>query len=109
MQVFLYTHNQQIIVGRNKQYEKNGDYEIVKNFYIDYEVNGKKYERILSPVQNNDLKIGDTVEILYQSGNPKEVASPDIGSIAAIFIIVGSVVTFGTIAFLVFMFIKERK
>ena len=87
----------------------DGDYEIVKNAYIDYEADGKKYAHILSPVQNDDLKIGDTVEILYQSGNPKEVASPDVGTTAVILIAVGAVVTFGTIAFLVFVFIKERK
>ena len=63
--------------------------------YIDYEVDGKKYEEVVSPVQDDSLKEGDTVEILYQSQNPEKIAAPDIGTSSIIFIIVGAVVTLG--------------
>ncbi|MBQ6908467.1 MAG: hypothetical protein IJQ28_08840, partial [Clostridia bacterium] len=41
------------------------------------EFDGVKYERVLSPEQNDKLKVGDTVEILVQSKNPEKISGPD--------------------------------
>lgn len=50
---------------------------LVKTAYIDYEFDGVKYERVLSPEQNDKLKVGDTVEILVQSKNHEKISGPD--------------------------------
>jgi hypothetical protein len=65
--------------------------KLVKTFYIDYEINGKKYEHIQSPVSEDSLKVGDTVEILYQSKNPDKIAAPNISKKAFMIIAAGAV------------------
>lgn len=60
--------------------------------YIDYEVDGKKYEHVESPEQNGNMKIGDTVEILYQSKDPSKISTKDISKVSAIFIAAGALV-----------------
>ena len=63
--------------------------KLVKTAYIDYEVDGKKYEHVLSPVQDNDYKVGDTVDILYQSQNPEKISGQNITTASIAFIGLG--------------------
>ena len=62
---------------------------LVKTAYIDYEVNGVKYEHVLSPVQDDDYKVGDTVDILYQSANPEKISGRNITTASIAFIGLG--------------------
>ena len=55
--------------------EDVGRYEI--KAYITYEVNGVKYENVQSPYNNDDVKVGDNVDILIQSQNPAKYAAVD--------------------------------
>ena len=65
--------------------------------YIDYEVDGKEYKHVEAPESNAKTKIGDKVEILYQSQNPEMIEGHHITSKSVIFIIVGIVVVIGGI------------
>ena len=44
--------------------------ETTYTVYIDYEVDGTKYEHVESPESDSTMKEGDTIEILYQSKDP---------------------------------------
>lgn len=88
--------------------DADGGNTLVKTPYIDYEVNGTKFQHVLSPVQEDRLEIGDTVDILYQSSNPEKIAAPDIGTSSVIFIIVGIVVTLGALIGLAITVIRGR-
>ena len=73
--------------------------KLVKTAYIDYEINGVKYEHVLSPEQDDNYKVGDTVEILYQSENPEKISSKNITLSAFIFIGLGlAVAVFGCVS-----------
>ncbi|MBE6741404.1 MAG: DUF3592 domain-containing protein [Ruminococcaceae bacterium] len=80
------------IVDVEESWESDGDGSdhLVKTFYIDYEINGVKYEHVESPVSEDSMKVGDTVEILYQSKNPEKISEKDISKTAAIIIGVGA-------------------
>lgn len=72
---------------------------LVKTAYIDYEINGVKYEHVLSPEQDDNYKVGDTVEILYQSEHPEKISSKNITLSAFIFIGLGlAVAVFGCVS-----------
>ncbi len=62
---------------------------LVKTAYIDYEVNGVKYEHVVSPVQDDNYEVGDTVDILYQSQNPEKISGQNITSASIAFIGLG--------------------
>jgi len=62
---------------------------LVKTAYIDYEINGVKYEHVISPVQDDDYKVGDTVDILYQSQNPEKISGQNITTASIAFIGLG--------------------
>lgn len=83
------------VVDIDESWETDADdvERLVKTPYITYEVNGVKYENVVSSVQDDNLNVGDTVEILYQSGNPEKISAPNIGTSSVIFIVVGAVVT----------------
>ena len=59
--------------------------------YIDYEVDGVKYEHVEAPEYDSSMKVGDTMEILYQSKDPSKYSGQNIGQTAAIFIGLGAV------------------
>ena len=71
------------------------DDQLVNVYYIDYEVDGVKYEHVECPESNGDMKVGDTVEILYQSKDPSKISGHNITSSGVIFIAVGAVVALG--------------
>jgi len=84
------------IVDVEEHWEDNGeDSSLVTTYFIDYEIDGVKYEHVESPVQSGNLGVGDTVDILYQSKNPEKISSQNITSGATIFIVVGSLVAVG--------------
>ena len=62
---------------------------LVKTAYIDYEINGVKYEHIISPVQDDNYNVGDTIDILYQSQNPEKISAQNITSASIAFICLG--------------------
>ena len=59
--------------------------------YIDYEVDGKKYEHVEAPEYSGNIKEGDTMEILYQSKDPSKISGKNITKNATIFIAAGAV------------------
>lgn len=65
---------------------------IEKTAFIDYEVNGQKFEHVVSPVQNDSLKTGDTVGILCQSKDPSKISGPNPAAAGVIFIVLGAIV-----------------
>ena len=59
--------------------------------YVDYEVNGKKYENVKYPSYESSMQKGDEVTILYQSANPESIAEGNLSGNATIIIVVGAV------------------
>ena len=94
-----------------EEYWDNSDPEnsqLVTTCYIDYEVNGVKYEHVESPVSDGNMEIGDTVEILYQSQNPEKISAPNITSGGIIFIVVGVVAAVGGCISAIRAFVRRR-
>ena len=60
--------------------------------YIDYEVDGKKYEHVECPETSGSMSVGDKVDILYQSGDPSKISGHNITGGAVIFIAAGAIV-----------------
>ena len=79
-----------------------------KTAYITYEVNGVKYENVQSPYNDENVEIGDKVDILYQSQNPEKYAATNNATAGIVFIIVGAVVTLIGLAGTVITFLKRR-
>ena len=81
------------IVDIQEEWESSGDPDgvdrLVKTAYIDYEINGVKYEHILCPSQNDNYEVGDTVDILYQSQNPEKISGQNITTTSIAFIACG--------------------
>lgn len=84
------------VVDIQEEWETSADPEepdrLVHTAYIDYEVDGKKYEHVLAPEQKDDMKIGDTVDILYQSKDPSKISAPNPAKGGIIFIVLGALV-----------------
>ena len=66
--------------------------QLVRTAYIDYEVDGQKYEHVLAPEQDDSLEVGDTVEFLYQSKDPSKISGKNPTAGGAIFIGLGALV-----------------
>ncbi len=81
---------------------------LVNTAYIDYEFDGKKYEHVLAPEQDDSLKVGDTVDILVQSGNPEKISALNPAKGGAIFIVVGALLAIVG-AFTAFRMIVRRR
>ena len=99
-----------VIVDYEEHWETDADNEqrLVTTYYIDYEVNGVKYEHVESPEQNMGMNVGDTVEILYQSQNPEKISAKNITSGGIIVIVVGALVAIGGCFSGIKFFIKMR-
>ena len=80
---------------------------LVKTSYIDYEVDGKKYEHVLAPEQSDDYEVGTKVEILYQSQDPSKISAKDITKGAIIFIVLGALVAIAGCISAIRFFIKK--
>lgn len=81
---------------------------LVSTAYIDYEVDGKRFEHVLSPEQSDEMKVGDTVDILVQSQNPEKISSLDPAKGGAIFIALGAVAALGGCISAIRAFIRRR-
>jgi len=66
---------------------------LVKTAYIDYEVNGVKYEHVLAPVQSDSYSVGDSIEILCQSKNPEKISDVNVAKTSLIFVGMGAIAT----------------
>lgn len=82
------------VVDVQQEWESSADPEepdrLVDTAYIDYEIDGKKFEHVLSPEQNDNLSVGDTVDILVQSKNPEKISALNPTTGGVIFIAVGA-------------------
>ena len=82
--------------------------QLVKTEYIDYEFDGKTYEHVLAPAQDDNLQVGDTVEILVQSKNPEKISSLNPTKGGVIFIALGALVAIAGLVTLIRKFITGR-
>lgn len=100
------------VVDVQDEWETLGDPDdtgrLVHTAYIDYEVGGKKFEHVIAPEQNNNLKTGDTVEILVQSGNPEKISALNPAKDGVIFIAVGALAAVAGCVSTIRFFIKKR-
>ena len=100
------------VVDVQEEWESSADPDepdrLVNTAYIDYEVNGTKYEHVLAPEQDEDLKIGDTVDILVQSQAPENISglNPSVGGV--IFIVLGALVAVGGCVSTLRVFVRRR-
>lgn len=74
--------------------------------YVDYEVDGKKYEGVKYPSYDSSMQKGDEVEILYQSSNPENIAEGNIAGNATIMIVIGAVAALAGLVMAVKAFIR---
>ena len=97
------------VVDIEQEWEDDGDSRtLVTTAYITYEVDGVKYEHVESPTSSSSMKIGDEVEILYQSQNPEKYTGTNIATTSIIFIIVGIVVAIAGLFITLRFFIRGR-
>ena len=83
-----------VIVGIEREWngtDSDGYDQYSYTVYVDYEIDGKKYENAEYPSYNSSMKKGDEVKILYQSANPEDIAEGDLTGNAAIMIAAGAV------------------
>lgn len=84
------------VVDVQEEWESSADPDdsdrLVHIAYIDYEIDGKKFEHVRAPEQNDNLKVGDTVDILVQSQNPEKISALNPTKGGIIFIAAGSIV-----------------
>ena len=100
------------VVDIQQEWESSADPDdpdrLVDTAYIDYEVDGKKYEHVLAPEQNGNMKVGDTVDILVQSQNPEKISALNPTKGGIIFIVVGVIAAIGGCVSTIRAFIKRR-
>ena len=83
-----------VITGIDREWagtDSDGFDEYDYHVYIEYEINGKKYENVEYPGYSSSMKKGDTVEILYDSTFPERISEKNITGNAVLFIIIGVV------------------
>ncbi len=100
------------VVDVQEEWESSADPDeadrLVNTAYIDYEINGKKYEHVPAPEQDDNIKVGDTVDILVQSKNPEKISGLNPTKGGVIFIILGVLVAIAGCVSSVRLFIKKR-
>lgn len=66
--------------------------------FVDYEVDGKRYEHVEFPAYNSSMQEGASIDILYRSDDPGEIETPDNLRASVIGIVIGAVaVVAGTV------------
>ena len=100
------------VVDVQEEWENSADPDeadrLVNTAYIDYEINGKKYEHVPAPEQDDNIKVGDTVDILVQSKNPEKISGLNPTKGGVIFIVLGILVAIAGCVSSVRLFIKKR-
>ena len=98
-----------VIVDIQEEWVSEGDdTHLETTVYVDYEADGVKYEHVQYPGSNSGMKIGDELDIVYQSSNPAEFYTPNVGGSAVLFIVIGAVVTLGGCIGMVMTVIRRR-
>lgn len=85
-----------VIVGIEREWtgtDGDGFDEYEYTVYVDYEIDGKKYENVKYPSYDSSMKKGDEVRILYQSANPENIAEGNLTGNAAVMIVMGAAFT----------------
>ena len=84
------------IVDIEEHYEYIGDDpKLVRTVFIDYTVDGKKYEHIEFIESDSNMKIGDEVEFFYMSKDPTQIAGTDKEKapyVGLIFAVIGAII-----------------
>lgn len=100
------------VVDVQEEWESSADPDeadrLVNTAYIDYEINGKKYEHVPAPEQDDNIKVGDSVDILVQSKNPEKISGLNPTKGGVIFIVLGILVAIAGCVSSVRLFIKKR-
>ncbi len=99
-----------VITGIEREWsgtDEDGFDQYDYHVYVNYEVDGKKYENMEYPGYSSSMKNGDELEILYQSSNPENFAEKNITGNAMIFLGVGIVLVLGGAIAEVRTFIKK--
>jgi len=100
------------VVDVQEEWESSADPDeadrLVNTAYIDYEIDGKKYEHVPAPEQDDNIKVGDTVDILVQSKNPEKISGLNPTKGGVIFIVLGILVAIAGCVSSVRLFIKKR-
>ncbi len=100
------------VVDVQEEWENSADPDepdrLVNNAYIDYEFDGKKYEHVPAPEQDDNTKVGDSVDILVQSENPEKISGLNPTKGGVIFIVLGILVAIAGCVSSVRLFIKKR-
>lgn len=91
-----------VIVGIEREWsgtDEDGFDQYDYTVYVNYEVDGQKYENVKYPSYDSSMKKGDEVEVLYQSSDPTNIAEGNLTGNATIMIVIGAVCTlFGVAA-----------
>ena len=96
------------VVDVQEEWDHTGeDSELVYHVYIDYEVDGVKYEHVESPESDSTMQVGDKIELLYQSKDPSKISGKNITGNSVIMIVIGAVVAIGGIIAEIRTFIKK--
>ena len=85
-----------VITGIEREWtgtDEDGFDEYDYKVYVSYEVDGKKYENVEYPGYSSSMKQGDDIEILYQSAAPDQISEKNVTGNAALFIVVGAVLS----------------
>ena len=99
-----------VITGIEREWtgtDEDGFDQYEYHVYVDYEVDGKKYENMEYPGYDSSMKDGDTVEIIYQSSDPENFAEKNLTGNSILFIAIGAVLILGGIIGEIRAFIKR--
>ncbi len=83
-----------VIVGIEREWtgtDEDGFDQYSYTVYIDYEVDGQKYENVQYPSYDSSMQKGGEVEVLYQSSDPTNIAEGNLTGNATIMIVIGAV------------------
>ena len=100
-----------VIVGIEREWtgtDEDGFDQYDYTVYVDYEVDGKKYENVEYPVYDSSMQKGDQVEILYQSADPTNIAEGNISGNATIMIVLGAVFAVIGVAAVIKAFVRPE-
>lgn len=85
-----------VIVGIEREWsgtDEDGFDQYDYTVYVNYEVDGQKYENVKYPSYDSSMQKGDEVEVLYQSSDPTNIAEGNLTGNATIMIVIGAVCT----------------
>jgi hypothetical protein len=91
-----------IVVTRDIDNGRNYD------VYIDYEIDGTKYDDVRIKYYNSSMDIGDTITVYYDPSNPSEVRMK-MGSVIVLLVLVPIGVVFSIVGILLFSIAHRKK